>query len=137
MRILAIDPGDKNIGLAISDPTAMIASPLAVLQHTSRMEDAQAVIRLAQINEVGLIIVGESLDDEGVPTPQSRKSSRFAAAIQQLCEIPVIRWDEALSTNDARQRRLEMGAGRKKRRGHQDDLAAAVMLQSYLDAHSQ
>jgi putative Holliday junction resolvase len=136
MRILAIDPGEKRIGIALSDPTATIANPLTVIQHISRALDAAAIAQLAQENEVGLIVVGQALDDDNRPTPQSRRARRLAAAIRSQTDQPVVLWDESGSTQAARAARLAMGVSRRKRSGHLDDLAATVILQSYLDAQS-
>lgn len=133
MRILAVDPGEKHIGIAISDPTGTIASPLIVVQHASRPIDAATIADLANEYAVGLIIIGKALDEEGNPTPASRRADRLASAIQQQCTIPLKMWDESFSTQAARQARLEMGVPRRKRHGHLDDLAATVILQSYLD----
>ena len=134
MRILAIDPGEKRIGIAISDPSGTIAAPLTVLRHVSRPIDAASIADLAKQNQVGLIIIGVSLDDEGLPTSQSRRSDRLVEAINQQCNIPISTWDESFSTQDARQAKIEMGMNRRKRSGHLDELAATVILQSYLDA---
>jgi putative Holliday junction resolvase len=133
MRILAVDPGEKRIGLAICDPTEMIASPLAVIQHNSRLVDAVSIANLAKENQVGLILIGKSLDEEGNATPQSRRSDRLAYAIKQQCEIPLISWDESFSTQEARRARIEMKTTRRRRSGHLDDFAAVIILQSYLD----
>ncbi len=136
MRVLAVDPGEKRIGLALSDPTGVIANPLTVLKHVSRPLDAAAIAQLAAENQAGLIVVGQALDDEGDPTPQGRSAARLAEAIRLQTDLPVALWDESDSTQAARQARLAMGANRRKRGGHLDDLAATVILQSYLDAHS-
>lgn len=136
MRILAVDPGEKRIGIAISDPTGTIASPLTVMQHISRPLDAATIANLAQEYQVGLIVIGKSLDEEGSSTPQSRRADRLAEVIHQQCDLPVIMWDESFSTQEARQARIEMGTTRRKRRGHLDDLAATIILQTYLDAHA-
>jgi putative Holliday junction resolvase len=136
MRILAVDPGEKRIGIALSDPTATIANPLTVIQHVSRALDAATVAQLAQDNQVGLIVVGEALDENSEPTPQSRRARRLAAAIRSQTDQPVVLWDESGSTQAARAARLAMGVTRRKRSGHLDDLAATVILQSYLDAQS-
>lgn len=135
MRILAIDPGEKRIGIAISDPSGTIANPLMVLNHVARAIDAAAISTLAQEQGAGLIIVGQALDDEGQPTSQSRRAARLADAIRQQTNLPVQMWDESGSTQTARQARLAMGASRRKRKGHLDDLAATVILQSFLDAN--
>lgn len=134
MRVLAVDPGEKRLGIAISDPSGTIAGPFTVLKHTARMVDAAAIAQIAMEQEAGLIIVGEALDDEGQPTPQSRHAERLAEAIRSQVNIPVMLWDESGSTQEARAARIALGASRKKRSGHLDELAAAVILQSYLDS---
>ena len=134
MRIIAVDPGEKRIGIALSDPTGTIATPLTVIQHVSRLLDAVSIANLANQYEAGLIVVGKSFDEEGMPTPQSRRADRLAEVIHQQSEIPLIMWDESFSTLAARLARIEMGTTRRKRRGHMDELAAAVILQSYLDS---
>jgi putative Holliday junction resolvase len=134
MRIIAVDPGEKRLGLAISDPTGRIASPLTVLIHISRLVDAASIADLARRNEAGLIVLGKSLDEDGNTTQQSRRADRLAAAIREQTDLPVITWDESFSTQDARQARILMGTTHQKRRGHLDELAATVILQSYMDS---
>ncbi|MFN2194626.1 MAG: Holliday junction resolvase RuvX, partial [Anaerolineales bacterium] len=133
MRFLAIDPGEKNIGLALSDPTGTIASPLMVLKHSSRSEDAAAILDIAQKNEVQQIIVGQALDEDGQPSFEGRKAARLAGAIRARTSLPVILWDESESTQTARAAQIHMETPRRKRRGHLDELAAVVILQTYLD----
>lgn len=133
-RILAVDPGEKNIGLAISDPGGIIASPLAVIQHTSRLVDAAEIAQVAKEYQVTRIIIGQPLDWDGRVGPQARKSIRLAEAVRSQSTVPVELWDEAGSTQVARAVRIEMGVTRKKRKGHMDEIAATVILQSYLDA---
>jgi putative Holliday junction resolvase len=135
MRILAVDPGSKRIGIAISDPTGSIANPLTVLQHVARLVDAAAVAELAASHEAGLIIVGQSFDDEGNPSFEGRWAGRFAEALKTQTTIPVVLWDESFTTQAARRARIQMGVSRRNRSGHLDDLAATVLLQSYLDAN--
>lgn len=135
MRILAVDHGEKRIGLALSDPTATIASPLKVIEHVSRVMDAAQIANLAQENEVGLIVIGQSFDEEGNPNLAGRRAAKFAEALKQQTSIPVVLWDESFSTQDARLTRIELGVSRKKRSGHHDSLAAVVILQSYLESN--
>jgi putative holliday junction resolvase len=136
-RIIAVDPGDKRIGLALSDPMGIIASPLMVMQHVSRQIDAATIAQYAQENLAIKIIVGQALDENGLPGPQARKAGRLAEAVRLQTSIPVELWDESGSTQIARSARIAMGVSRKKRQGHMDELAAAVILQSYLDAHTE
>ena len=134
MRILAVDHGEKRLGLALSDPTATIASPLKVIEHVSRTIDAAQVANLASENGVGLIVIGQSFDDEGNPNLAGRRAAKFADALKQQTPIPVVLWDESFSTQDARSTRIEMGVSRKKRAGHMDELAAVMILRSYIES---
>jgi putative holliday junction resolvase len=134
-RLIGVDPGEKRIGLAISDPSGTIARPLRVLDHTARMVDAAQIAALAADEDAVGIVVGQALDDEGLPTPEGRKSARLAEAIRSQTNLTVEMWDESFSTQTARQTRIAMGVTRRKRSGHLDELAAAVILQNYLDAH--
>jgi len=133
MRVLAVDPGEKRLGIALSDPSGTIANPLTVLKHESRLIDAASIAQTARENQAGLIIIGATYDDEGELTPQGRRAARLADVIRTQTDIPVTLWDEHSSTQAARSARIGMGVSRKKRSGHLDDLAATVILQTYLD----
>lgn len=136
MRILAVDHGEKRIGLALSDPSGTLAGPLKVIQHISRLADAALVAALAAEQDAGLIVVGQSFDEEGHPNAAGRSAARFAEVLKTQADIPVVLWDESFSTQDARRARIASGAPRKKRSGHLDELAAVIILQSYLDTQS-
>ena len=135
MRILAVDPGQKNIGIALSDETGTIASPLTVIKHVKREIDAAQVAAIASERDAKLIVIGQSFDEDGKPNFEGRRSARFAKALHEQIDLPVELWDESYSTQIARQAAIQMGVSRKKRRGHLDNIAATVILQSYLDAH--
>lgn len=137
MRILAVDPGEKRHGLALSDPSATLARPLAVIQHVSRPVDAAAIAQTAADQDAGRIVVGQTFGLDGKPDLSGRRAARLAAAIRAQTDLPVELWDESHTTQEARAAQIELGAPRRKRRGHLDDLAAAVILQSYLDAHPE
>lgn len=134
MRILAVDHGEKRIGLALSDPTATFASPLTVIKHVSRLIDTAQVSNLATENQVGLIVIGQSFDEEGQPNLAGRRAAKFADALKEQTPIPIVLWDESFSTQEARAARIEMGSSRKQRGGHQDALAATMILRSYLES---
>jgi putative Holliday junction resolvase len=140
MRILAIDPGEKRLGIAISDPSGMIANPLLILEHISRLIDAASIVSLAIEHEAGKIIIGQALDSNNQTTTQSRRASRLAEAIRQQTDMPVELWDESGSTQAARSANIAMGGSARRRRqhghGHLDDLAATYILQTYLDANT-
>lgn len=133
-RVMAVDPGDQRIGLAISDPSGTIANPLATLKHVARLMDAAQIAQLAQDYGAITIVVGQPLDSEGNIGPAARKSERLAAAIRLQSNIPVVLWDESDSTRTAQSAQKSIGGSRKYRSGHLDELAAVVILQSYLDA---
>lgn len=135
MRVLAVDPGAKRLGLAISDLSGTIANPLMVIGHVSRPVDAATIAALAAENHAGLIVVGQSLDEDGQPTLEGRRAFRLAAAIRGQTDLPVVLWDEMDSTQVATAARRAFGSSRRKRGDHLDDLAATVILQSFLDAH--
>ncbi len=138
MRILAVDPGEKRLGIALSDPTNTIAGPLSIINHVARPIDAAAIAQLAVENGAGLIVIGQALDEEGEPTPEGRKAARLAEAVRGQTSLPVVLWDESGSTQSARSASIAMGVSARRRRrqghGHLDELAATVILQSYLDA---
>jgi putative Holliday junction resolvase len=132
-RIMGVDPGDKRIGIAISDPTHTIASPYSVIEHTSRENDAQKILAICDENQVGVILIGQAVDWDGEISSQGKKSNRLAEEIQSKTNIPVKLWDEYGSTQIAQRSRRMMNLPRKKRKGHHDQIAAVVILQSYLD----
>lgn len=136
-RILCVDPGEKNIGVAISDPTGTIAGPFGVIQHVSRLLDAGAIAEIARENGVEKIVIGQALDWDGKEGPQARKANRLAEVVKLQAAVPVVLWDESNSTKIARSARIQMGTRRKDRKGHLDQMAAVVILQSYLDANSE
>lgn len=132
--VLAIDHGEKRIGVAISDTGRTIARPLQIIMHTSGQQDARRILALVNENKAGVIVVGQSMDDEGRPNLAGRRAARFAALLGTLTGREIVMWDEAFSSQDARQWRIASGASRKKRAAADDAAAAAVILQSYLDA---
>jgi putative Holliday junction resolvase len=125
-RVLAVDPGEVRIGLAISDPTGTIARPLQVLRHSSRERDAMAILQVARREAVDIIVVGIALDHEGNIGPQARRAIRLIDAMRAHTDLPIEPWDETGSTQIARQLR--------KPDTMLDARAAAVVLQEYLNA---
>jgi len=133
-RILAVDPGQKRTGLAISDPTRTIANPLEIVEKTSRKSTASYIVELARDRKVVRIVIGQALHWDGKPSRQSKIASRLASTIRNKTDIPVILWNEYGSTQTAQEARIAMGLSTKKRQQNIDHLAATVILQSYLDA---
>jgi putative Holliday junction resolvase len=120
--ILAVDPGEVRIGLAISDPTGTVARPLQVITHTSRQQNAAAIAEVATEHAAELILIGLPLDDEGEIGHQARRSLRLVDELRKATRVAVDTWDESGSTQLA---------------GKKDEMidarAAAFILQDYLD----
>lgn len=136
-RILAVDPGSKRIGIAISDPMRVIATPLTVITHKALADDCARIAELCEKQEATLVVVGQPLGADSEIIPQSRHSQKIAEELSSMVTLPVELWDESGSTKTAKQVKLAGGVGRKKRAGHHDALAAAIILQSYLDAQEK
>ena len=137
MKFLCVDPGEVRIGVAISDETGTLARPLAILGHVSRVIDAMEIMRLALQNQADAIVVGQALDSDGKPGPKARSAARLAEALQALEEIPIYLWDESYSSQKAAELRIAKGVSRKKRSQPIDDLAAALILQDFLENHHE
>lgn len=136
MRILAVDPGEKYIGVAVSDSGAWLARPLTTLRHAARAKDAAQIVALAQENEAGLILVGYPLDSEGQPGPQARHAARLAEALRALTAVQVTLVDESFSSQEAGEALRAAGKNRRARHEQIHAAAAAAILQGYLDEHS-
>jgi putative Holliday junction resolvase len=126
-RILAVDPGDRRIGLALSDPSRTVVTPLPALNHASRQQDAEKIVQTAESHQVAEILIGVPYGLEADITPQARKSLRLADSIREISTIQVSTWDETGST------RIASGI---KSSHDLDSLAAAVILQDYIDEQS-
>lgn len=125
-RILAVDPGEARLGLALSDPTRTVARPLEVLAHRSREGDAQAIVAIAEREGATTIVVGIAYDDRQELGPQARRGMRLAEALRQAGAPDVKTWDESGSTQAA------LATGEDDRQA--DARAAAFILQGFLDA---
>jgi putative Holliday junction resolvase len=135
MRWLAVDPGDRYIGVAVSDPAGLFARPLTTLLHEARARDAGRLAALAEEHGVDGILVGQALDDEGEAGPQARKSARLAEALRASTSRPVLLVDESGSSRAAQALLLAAGKKRRARREQEHAAAAAALLQSFRDAH--
>ena len=133
MTVLALDVGDRRIGLAISDPTGMLASPLGVVERGP--SDVDDVLRVVLDNGVTEIVVGLPLTLAGESRQQAGKVRSFVQELRSKTDLPVTMVDERLSTVQAQRMLRESGTGRRSQdRGRLDSAAAAVILQAYLDS---
>jgi len=134
MRLMALDIGDRRIGVALSDPGQVLARGLQVLHCRSRERDMAVIASLAKEHEVEKIVVGYPRRLDGTVGEQARKVEAYAAELQEVVKIPVILWDERLSTIRAQRAMIEAGRKRRERKERLDAVAAAVILQDYLDS---
>ncbi len=128
-RILGLDVGERRIGVAISTPEGGLAIPFRIIETQDEQADAQAIIHLATSENVSLVIIGHPISMDGTAGPQARKIEAFAKTLQETSGLHVELCDERLSTAQAR--RSSSPAG--KRQVPVDDVAASIILQSYLD----
>ena len=135
VKALAVDPGEKHLGLAVSDPSGLIARPLATLRHSRRAADAAGIAAAAAAEGAEIIVVGCALDAEGRPGPQARHAASLAEAVRAASPLPVVLHDESFSSLTAEQAMREAGRRRGARRDQIHAAAAAAILQSYLDMH--
>ena len=130
MRVLALDIGERRVGVAISDPGGTIASPLEVLDASNRLDDRLAAI--VEEYEVELVVAGLPLTLAGEEGPQADRVRLVAERISKRVGVPLVYHDERLSSTQAN-RAMAAGASSRKRRGTVDKVAAAIFLQSFLD----
>jgi len=136
-RVVAFDVGDRRIGVAVSDPLGYTAQPLFTLHRTGKRADLKQVARVLRKHDVGEAVVGNPLYMSGDQSPQAAKAQAFAEELRAEFGLTVHLWDERLSTTEAH-RHLDAGghAGGRERRGIIDQVAAVLILQSFLDARA-
>jgi putative Holliday junction resolvase len=133
-RILALDYGERRIGVALSDPLRVMASALFTLTRESQSRDLAALRAVVEEHEVRRIVVGLPLAMDGTRTPMTEKAEQFAAKVGRSTGLPVDTWDERLTTAQATRTLIEADVRRARRREVVDQVAAVILLQSYLDA---
>lgn len=132
MRLMGLDLGERRIGVAVSDPSRVLARGIEVIERRSVEKDLEAIARLAEEYEVEAIVVGFPRRLNGTAGEEAKKAEAFAAQIEAHLGLPVILWDERLST--VRAARALAEGGKRKRRLGIDAVAAVVILQDYLDS---
>lgn len=133
MRLAALDVGDKRIGVAVCDPLEIAAFPVGTLTRVGSLKrDATAVAALLAEQEADGVVVGLPLSLDGGVGPQAIKTQGFGRALAKIIALPVVYWDESLSSVEADEMMILLGMSREKRRAQIDSRAAAVILDSYL-----
>jgi putative Holliday junction resolvase len=133
MRVLGLDVGDRRIGVALSDETGLLASPLPTLQRVGPRKDAQAVAALVREHGAGEIVVGLPRNLDGTIGPQAEKVQAFGESLKPSARVPVRYWDERLTTVEAERILSERNVPWQRRKGLVDQVAAVLILQEYLD----
>lgn len=144
MRILGLDIGERRIGVAISDPEERLAVPLMTVACREYAVDVRAIADLAEREQVGALVLGLPLSLDGRAGPQAQRVRDFGRALAETVSQPIEFWDERFSSVEA-ERLLSQAAsaessgrrGRSRPRAEQDALAAAIILQSFLDSRRQ
>lgn len=131
MRVLGLDVGDRRVGLALSDPTGLLASPFGFVERGP--SDLADIVRIAEENEVAEIVVGLPLSMSGDSGAQAGKVRGFIRELRSQTDLPIKTVDERLSTVQAQGMLQQSGRRRRRDRGQLDAAAAAVILQAYLD----
>ena len=134
-RILAIDLGERTMGLAVSDLLGVVAQGLPTLRRTNRKEDLGRLSEIVASQEVVRVVIGNPLHLSGDASPSSARAAAFAEILRRELNCPVELWDERLTTAEADRVLRAAELSRGKRRKAIDRLAATLLLQSYLDAH--
>jgi putative Holliday junction resolvase len=135
-RILAIDHGAKRIGVALSDELGWTAQPLQTYVRRTLAADLAHIEQLVQEHAVAEVLVGLPLRLNGEMGPAAQSVQQFVMQLERLLSVPVVTWDERMTTRSAEDLLIAADVSRKKRKGVIDRIAAAILLQSYLESRS-
>lgn len=133
-RALGLDVGDRRIGVALSDPTGTLATPLAAIDRRAARGGVEAVAGLAREHGAAAIVAGMPVSLDGGVGPQARAVQSFLAALRGVCPLPVHTVDERYTSAEAERRLRDVGVEPSREPGRVDALAAAIILQEWLDA---
>jgi len=133
-RVMALDLGEKRIGVAVSDETRLIARSYGVIKRKSRLEDFARYARIIEEQQIKLLLVGLPTMLDGSEGDQARWVRDYAAELEKHVTVPVLLWDEALTTIDAEASLRARGIKGRKLRQQVDAVAAAFILQGYLES---
>jgi len=132
LRILALDVGKKRIGLAVSDPLGVTAVGLPTLHRTRIREDLARLKAVAEARSVTTLLIGRPLHMSGDESRQSEYTREFAERLSTVAGLPVVYWDERLTTAEAHRLMRDSGATLEQRKKAVDQMSAILLLESYL-----
>jgi putative Holliday junction resolvase len=133
-RVLAIDLGTVRVGLALSDPLRITGQPMGRLARRALRDDLRALTEIVHANDVAVVVVGHPLLMSGIAGERAKDAEAFVERLRGALTCPVVLWDERLTSVQAERALLEGNVSRRNRRKVVDAAAAALMLQSWLDA---
>lgn len=136
-RILGVDHGKVRIGLALSDPLHVIASPLKTLSSKDSNEVVQQILNIIYDNEVELVVIGVPFSLSGKPSLQTEEVRKFIVLLRDRIKIPIIEAEERLSTVEALRILKQKGVKTGHHKEEVDKIAAAIILQTYLDSQKR
>lgn len=134
MRTLGIDFGEKRIGIAVSDPLGYTAQGIETLENKERKKVLEALARLCRDYEVSEVVIGLPINMNGSVGPKAKEILELLPELEQAFGVPVKTWDERLSSREVGRVMIEQGLSRRKQKEHSDQLAAILILQSYLES---
>lgn len=134
-RILALDVGERRIGVAVSDPSGVIAQPAEVIERKGWEADLERIAALVHTTGARRVVVGFPLTMAGAEGRQAERVGRFVSRLRRVLDVEVVTADERLTTAAAERSLLEGDVSRRRRREVRDAVAAALLLQLYLDRH--
>mgnify|MGYP006306184091 CR=1 FL=1 len=134
-RILAIDFGTKRVGLALSDLSQFLASPFMTIENKGYDSLVRGIVDIVTREDVKGIIVGNPLNMDGTGSEMAKRSARLAKKLSNAVPVPVLMWDERLTSQSAHDMLIQTGQSPSKQRNRIDQIAAAFLLQSFLDQH--
>ncbi len=132
-RLIGVDVGTKTLGLALSDLSRTIASGLETIRRTKFKADAERLVALVREHKVAGLVIGLPISLDGSSGPRAQASQSFARLIGPLADVPILMWDERLTTAQAERLLIEADASRKRRAEVIDKMAATLILQGALD----
>lgn len=136
-RILALDFGSRRIGVAVSDPLGITAQQLPAIRREGDRKDIEAIARTAGEYGVETVVIGLPMHSDGSEGTQAARARAFGEKVRERLGLPVVPWDERMTTAQAERYLIDAGVRREKRKEVRDSLAAALLLQSALDARNR
>ena len=137
MSFIGLDIGDRRIGVAGSDANGLIANSIETIAYTRPRRAAERIIEICQMRSAKAIVVGWPLETSGRVGRQAKKVERFLTLLNTLTELPIHKWDERMTTRMANRALLDGGIRGQRRKGLIDQVAATIILQSWLDSRSR